>query len=31
VLRISPHVDATEDDLTIFAEALAAATVATAT
>jgi hercynylcysteine S-oxide lyase len=31
VLRISPHVDATPDDLTIFAEALEAATAATAT
>ncbi len=31
VLRISPHVDTTPDDLTIFAEALAAATAATAT
>ncbi|MDT5258305.1 MAG: hercynylcysteine S-oxide lyase, partial [Mycobacterium sp.] len=31
VLRISPHVDTTPDDLTIFAEALEAATAATAT
>jgi hercynylcysteine S-oxide lyase len=31
VLRISPHVDTATDDLTIFAEALEAATAATAT
>ncbi len=30
VLRISPHVDTTDDDLAVFAEALAAATNATA-
>jgi pyridoxal 5-phosphate dependent beta-lyase len=30
VLRISPHADTTTDDLTIFAEALNAATAATA-
>ncbi|HYQ34611.1 MAG TPA: ergothioneine biosynthesis PLP-dependent enzyme EgtE, partial [Mycobacterium sp.] len=31
VLRISPHLDTTSDDLTIFAEALIAASAATAT